>query len=91
MFIVEKVTANHTGDDGIENLWGFTGIDHGIRVHAGPIIFNPGNSEDYTNGTGGAMYVNGALAAGNATAGSAQLFEAYAGPAGPLSPGPRPR
>ena len=62
VFIVDQVIASHTGDDG---LFGYTGQDHNIRVGAGPVIINPGNGNDFTNGTGGAMYVNGALQSGN--------------------------
>jgi fibronectin-binding autotransporter adhesin len=75
VFIVEKVTAAISGDDGI---FGRTGADHGIRVGAGPIIFNPGNVNDFTF-TNGSLYVNGVFQSGNATAGAPQLLEAYAG------------
>ena len=83
VFIIEKVNASHTGDDGI---FGYTGNDHGIRIGSGPIIYNPGNNGDFTNGTGGAMYINGVFQSGNASAGSAQLLEAYAGAGGSSLP-----
>ena len=79
VFIVEKVNGSNSGDDGI---FGSTGNDQDIRVggtNAAPYFYNPGNNNDFTNGGSGAMYVNGVLQTGNATAGTAQLLEAYAG------------
>ena len=78
VFIVEKVNGSNSGDDGI---FGSTGNDQDIRVggtSAAPYFYNPGNNNDFTNGGSGAMYVNGVLQTGNATAGTAQLLEAYA-------------
>ena len=77
VFIIENVIYGN-GDGGI---FGHTGADDDIRTDGGatPYFHNPGNGQDYTNGTGGAMYVNGVLSAGNVTAGTAQLIEAYAG------------
>ena len=80
VFVVEQVTGLNSQN--VANMYGFTGNDHDIRVTAGPVIANPGNTGDYTDGIGGAMYVNGMLSAGNVTAGTAQLIEAYAGASG---------
>ena len=81
VFIVEMAPygAGYSGDEG---MFGHTGIDHNIRVEGDlspPEIYNPGNTNDFTY-NGGSMYINGVLQSGNATAGTAQLLEAYAGP-----------
>ncbi len=76
VFIIEQVAANNNNWD---NIWGDTGIDEDIRDRPGLLIQNPGDTQDYTNGTGGALYVNGVFQAGNATAGTPQLLTAYAG------------
>ena len=77
VFIVEQAVGNPS--TGWGDIFGGTGIDQDIRIETGPIIANPGNANDFTNGTGGALYVNGVFQAGNATAGTAQLLTAYRG------------
>jgi autotransporter-associated beta strand protein len=86
VFIVEQAYTNSLG---IANMWGFTGNDHDIRVNTGPVIPNNGgtaNGNDYSDGTGGNIYVNGVLAPGNVTAGVPQIIEAYAGAGGSALP-----
>ena len=76
VFIIEQVEGSITGDDG---MFGWTDNDHDIRIASATSIYNPGNVNDFTNGSGGAMYINAALQSGNAPAGTPQLLAAYAG------------
>ena len=76
VFIIEQVKGSITGDDG---MFGWTGNDHDIRIASATSIYNPGNVNDFTNGSGGAMYINAVLQSGNAPASTPQLLAAYAG------------
>ncbi len=78
VFIVEKVARSVSGSDG---LFGDAGQNYNIRVGNGPVIINPGNASDFTNG-GGSLSINGVPSTGNAAAGQAQLLDAVAGSAG---------
>lgn len=73
IFIVNRPAAFLGNLDGI---WG-SNSDVGIRMYAGPSWGNPGNSGDFSNPAGSAMYINGVLQPGNGAfvVGQPQLVE----------------
>ena len=75
VFFSCRVIGSSSGADGI---WGRNGGDNGIRVASGTSWAFPGNGNDYANGTGGAMYVNGVATNIFVTA-QPQVLTAFAG------------
>ncbi|HPD15550.1 MAG TPA: PEP-CTERM sorting domain-containing protein [Planctomycetota bacterium] len=65
VFLVNTLAA---GNVGLAGIWGQNDADSGIRRASNTTWQNPGNSNDWTNPAGSAMYVNGQAFAGNATA-----------------------
>ena len=57
-----------TGNVGLAGIWGLNNGDQGVRRASSTAWQHPGNTADFTNPGGSAMYVNGQAFAGNATA-----------------------
>jgi autotransporter-associated beta strand protein len=80
VFIVNKPDATAFG--GLSGIWGNDNPgDKGIRGASATSWQTAGDGNDFINGTGGAIYINGSTVAGGSfgTAGAAHLMEATRG------------
>lgn len=57
------ILNNKLGNTSLAGIWGMNGTDIGIRAGGNTVWNHPGNTGDFSNGTGGQMFINGA--AGN--------------------------
>ena len=71
------ITMNFTG---LNTLWGPNDSDGGIRMATSTSWAASGDGNDFTNGNGGAIYINGANTS-TFTAGDPYVFAAYRVPA----------
>ncbi len=82
VFIVNR--SNTQG--GLQGIWGSDNpSDKGIRMAGAPAWSHPGDGNDFTNGAGGAMYINGTAGSSFGSLGTYHILEAVRGASSPVT------